>query len=298
MGATESIEIHGHRVVYRRAGSGPLLVLVHGIAESGATFTEVIARLAVDHEVVAIDLLGHGGSAKPRGDYSLGAYASGVRDLLVALDLGPATLVGHSLGGGVAMQFAYQYPERCERLVLVSSGGLGKEVSPWLRALAGPAVEYVLPLVLNPGVLRPLDATSRFLGRLGLRVDPVLAEWWRTYRGLTEAGAARAFLHTLRSVIDVSGQRVSARDRLYLAAEVPTMLVWGSADSVIPVSHAVAAHELIPGSRLEVLDGVGHLLPVEAPDRLAELISDFVATTAPAAVSPERWQELLVTPRA
>lgn len=289
------IDLHGHRVAYRRGGTGPLLVLVHGIAESSSTFLPAMRLLAADHDVLAVDLLGHGASAKPRGDYSLGAYASGVRDLLVALDLPAATVVGHSLGGGVAMQFAYQFPERCQRLVLVASGGLGKEVSPWLRLLAGPAVEYVLPVVLTRRIQGPLDAAGRALGRLGLRTDPVLAEWWSTYRGLTDAHAQRAFLHTVRSVIDVAGQRVSARDRLYLAEEVPTMLVWGERDTVIPVAHARAAHALIPGSRLEVLPGVGHLLPVEAPGRLAELIADFVATTEPAAVSPERWRQLLTS---
>ena len=292
------IEIHGHRVAYRRAGTGPLLVLVHGIAESSSTFATALDLLAEDHEVVAVDLLGHGASAKPRGDYSLGAYASGIRDLLVALDLPAATIVGHSLGGGVAMQFAYQFPERCQRLVLISSGGLGKEVSPCLRALAAPAVEYLLPVALTRHIQGPLDAVARFLGRLGLRSDPVLAECWATYRTLTDGHAQRAFLHTVRSVIDVAGQRVSARDRLYLAQEVPTMLVWGDRDSVIPVEHARIAHELIPGSRLEILPGVGHLLPLEAPDRLAELIADFVATTEPARVTPERWQELLTAVRA
>ena len=291
------IDIHGHRVAYRRAGAGPLLVLIHGIAESSSTFAAAIELLAEDHEVVAVDLLGHGASAKPRGDYSLGAYASGVRDLLVALDLPAGTIVGHSLGGGVAMQFAYQFPERCARLVLVSSGGLGKEVSPWLRALAAPAIEYVLPVVLTRHIQGPLDTVARWLGRLGLRTDPVLAECWATYRTLTDAHAQRAFLHTVRSVIDVAGQRVSARDRLYLAQEVPTMLVWGDRDSVIPVEHARIAHELIPGSRLEILAGVGHLLPLEQPQRLAELISDFVATTEPATVTPERWQELLTARR-
>ncbi|HET9691348.1 MAG TPA: alpha/beta fold hydrolase [Acidimicrobiales bacterium] len=292
--AVRHITIHGHRVAYRQAGAGPVVVLVHGIAESSLTFADVVPALAEHHLVIAVDLLGHGASAKPRGDYSLGAYASGVRDLLSALDHPSATVVGHSLGGGVAMQFAYQFPERCERLVLVSSGGLGKEVSPWLRLLAGPGVDYVLPVVLTRHVHEPLDRAARWLGRLGLRVDPTLAEIWRTYRGLTDAEAQRAFLHTVRSVIDVAGQRVSARDRLYLASEIPTMIVWGDRDAVIPVAHARAAHELIPGSRLEVFEGVGHFLPVEQPARLAALIADFVATTEAGSVTPDRWQRLLV----
>jgi pimeloyl-ACP methyl ester carboxylesterase len=288
-----SVRIHGHQVAYRQAGSGPVILLVHGIAESSTTFARVVPDLARDHLVIAVDLLGHGQSAKPRGDYSLGAYASGIRDLLSALDHRSATVVGHSLGGGVAMQFAYQFPQRCERLVLIASGGLGKEVSPWLRLLAGPGVEYVLPLVLTRHIHGGLDRVGGLFRRLGVRPDPMLAEVWSTYRGLTDAAAQRAFLHTVRSVIDVTGQRVSAQDRLYLAREIPTMIVWGDRDNVIPVAHAHAAHELIPGSRLEILAGVGHFLPVEVPERLAELIRDFTATTDAAAVSETRWQQIL-----
>jgi pimeloyl-ACP methyl ester carboxylesterase len=287
------ISIHGHDVAYRQAGSGPVVVLIHGIAESSATYAAVLPALAEHHLVIAVDLMGHGASAKPRGDYSLGAYASGIRDLLTALDHPSATVVGHSLGGGIAMQFAYQFPERCERLVLISSGGLGKEVSPWLRVLAGPGVEYVVPLVLTRHIHGPLDRVGRWFGRFGVRPDPILAEIWSTYRGLTDAEAQRAFLHTVRSVIDVAGQRVSARDRLYLASEIPTMIVWGDRDTVIPVSHAHAAHQLVPSSRLEIFEGVGHFLPVEAPGRLADLIEDFLATTEARPVAPARWRELL-----
>lgn len=287
------VSIHGHRVAYRQAGAGPVVVLVHGIAESSSTFAGVMPALAEDHLVIAVDLLGHGASAKPRGDYSLGAYASGIRDLLTALDHRSATIVGHSLGGGIAMQFAYQFPDRCERLALIASGGLGKEVSVLLRMLAGPGVEFLLPVVLSRRIHGPLDRVGRWIGSLGIRPDPMLAEVWATYRGLTDAHAQRAFLHTVRSVIDVSGQRVSARDRLYLASEVPTLIVWGDRDTVIPVSHAHIAHQLIPGSRLEIFEGVGHFLPVEAPERLADLLTDFIATTEAASVAPERWQELL-----
>src|ERR671934_1299507 len=128
------IELHGHCVAYRSAGCGPVIVLVHGITSTSATWERVMPALTKRFTVIAPDLLGHGGSAKPRGDYSLGAYASGVRDLLIALGHERATFVGHSLGGGVAMQLAYQFPEHCERLVLVSSGGVGREITPPFRA--------------------------------------------------------------------------------------------------------------------------------------------------------------------
>src|ERR671927_675998 len=149
----EEIRLHGHRVTYRRAGWGPVVVLIHGIAGSSATWGDVIEPLAEHYTVVAPDLLGHGQSAKPRGDYSLGAYASGLRDLLTALGHDKGTIVGHSLGGGVAMQMAYQFPDRCERMVLVSSGGLGREVHFLLRAATLPGSVWIIPMLASDPVL-------------------------------------------------------------------------------------------------------------------------------------------------
>src|SRR5262245_32522685 len=222
-----------------------------------------MSRLADRYTVVAPDLLGHGESAKPRGDYSLGAYASGIRDLLTLLGHERATFIGHSLGGGIAMQMAYQFPERCERLVLVASGGLGTQVSPLLRLISLPGSEWVLPIVLTSRLHGIAASAGRFIGRSGLRGTPLLDEVWASYSRLTDARAQRAFVHTIRSVIDVAGQRVSARDRLYLAAAVPTMIIWGDRDGVIPVTHAHVAHELMPGSRLEIIEGAGHFVPIE-----------------------------------
>src|SRR3954471_20142435 len=132
------IELHGHQVVYRIAGEGPAVVLVHGMVNSSRHWEAVAARLAERYTVIAPDLVGHGDSATPRGDYSLGAHATVIRDLLSALGVERASMVGHSLGGGVAMVFFWQFPERVERLALVSSGGLGPEVSPLLRSIALP----------------------------------------------------------------------------------------------------------------------------------------------------------------
>src|SRR5438270_7625994 len=168
----EEIILHGHSVSYRRAGWGPVVVLIHGITGSSETWGDVIEPLAERYTVVAPDLLGHGASAKPRGDYSLGAYASGVRDLLGALGHDRGTVLGHSLGGGVAMQFAYQFPERTDRLVLVSSGGLGREVHLLLRAAVLPGSEPVLPLLASSRVLNAATVTGGFLARFGLRAGP------------------------------------------------------------------------------------------------------------------------------
>lgn len=249
--------------------------------------------LAERFTVIAPDLLGHGESAKPRGDYSLGAFASGLRDLLVTLGVERATVVGHSLGGGVAMQMAYQFPERCERLVLVNSGGLGKEVHAILRAVSLPGSELVLPFVLAPQVQRVLATIGSLGSKTGFKLGVRGAEIWRSYTGLTETRGRVAFIHTVRSVIDVTGQRVSARDRLYLAQEIPTLIVWGDRDRIIPVSHAYAAHELMPGSTLSIIEGADHFVPFESPKEFLDALLNFIDSTEPAHPDEERFRRLI-----
>jgi pimeloyl-ACP methyl ester carboxylesterase len=288
--AVRTIRLYGHDITYRMAGEGPAVVLIHGMAGSSTTWKGVMPALAKSYTVVAPDLLGHGGSAKPRGDYSLGAYASGVRDLLVAVGVDQATIVGHSLGGGIAMQFAYQFPERAQRLVLVASGGLGKEVNLLLRAVALPGAEYVLPVLLTPQLREVGEAAGGWLGRVGWRPGATLAEVWKSYRTLTSAEGRQAFVHTVRAVIDLAGQRVSARDRLHLAAAMPTLIVWGEQDRVIPVAHAHAAHNLIPGSRLEIHPDAGHFLPVDHASWFVDVLTTFLATTEPAALRQEDFR--------
>ena len=288
------IEIHGRRVGYRGGGSGPVVVLIHGMAGSSATWRYVIPALAEHFTVVAPDLVGHGDSEKPRGDYSLGAFASGVRDLMLALGHERATVVGQSLGGGVAMQFAYQFPERCERLVLVSSGGLGDEVSLLLRVLALPGADYVFPLACNNWIHGAGVTLGGWLANIGLHTGRHLDEVWDSYGSLTDAETRGAFFHTLRSVVDVAGQRVSAADRLYLAAEVPTLIVWGDRDRIIPVEQGRATHEAIPGSRLEIFEGVGHFPQCERPERFCELLVDFMGTTIPSTTSAEQWRDRML----
>ena len=289
-----TVRIHGHEVTYRMSGEGPTIVLIHGIAGSSTTWKGVLPALAERYTVVAPDLLGHGHSAKPRGDYSLGAYASGIRDLLAVLGEERVTVVGHSLGGGVAMQFAYQFPERVERLVLVASGGLGKEVSPLLKAVTLPGAEYVLPALLHRRVREAGEWFGEVPRRLGWRPNDTLSEVWRSYTTLTDRHGQQAFIQTVRSVIDVAGQRVSAHDRLYLAQALPTLIVWGDRDRIIPVGHASLAAEAMPGARLEILEGAGHFLPWRDAERFLLVLEEFLATTEPAYVPEERWRELLV----
>ena len=285
--------LHGHRVAYRCAGSGPVIVLVHGITSTSATWERVMPYLAERFTVIAPDLLGHGESAKPRGDYSLGAYASGVRDILVALGHDRATFVGHSLGGGIAMQLAYQFPERCERLVLVSSGGLGRELSFLLRAAALPGSEVVLPFLASARLMDAGRALGRGLERLGLKAGTDIAEVARGHASLSDRDARAAFVHTLRTMVDPGGQRVNARDRLYLAENVPFLLIWGARDSVIPVEHGYAAHELVKSSRLEVFEEAGHFPQLDEPQRFLAVLGEFMDTTEPAKMVPEQWRELL-----
>ena len=290
----KELSLHGHRITYRTAegtahderpgteNRAPVILLVHGIAGNAAQWDPVIPALAEHFTVIAPDLLGHGQSAKPRGDYSLGAYAVGLRDILLALEYEGATVVGHSLGGGVAMQFAYAYPTMCERLVLVSSGGLGKEVHGLLKAVTWPGAEWVLPLISARQVQAVGSGVSRQFARAGLHARPDVAEMLRSFGSLSDPRARKAFVHTIRAVIDAAGQRVSARDRLYLAQLIPTMIVWGRRDPIIPAAHGEHAHSITPGSRLEIFDGVGHFPQLERPAELARVLLDFTATTEPA----------------
>ena len=293
------ISLHGHCVAYRQHGhelgsDRPVLLLVHGMAGSSRTWKAVLPALGCDHTVIAPDLLGHGKSDKPQQDYSLGGHANVIRDLMVALGIERATVVGHSLGGGVAMQLAYQHPRQCERLVLVASGGLGPEVSWIFRALTVPGAEYLMPLLFPAAARRAGNAIGRGLNRVGLR-SRRFEQQWDTYVSLTEPANRPAFVRTLRSVIDINGQAVSARDRLYLAAGLPTLIVWGRRDSIIPVDHAITAGEALPGSRVEIFERSGHFPHTDDPELFAATLADFVATTAPLRLDEPAWRALLTS---
>ncbi len=277
--ALRHLSLHGHDLAYRLVGEGQTLVLIHGIASDSRTWLEAIRRLSSHYRVLAPDLLGHGASAKPAGDYSLGAHACSLRDLLQALGIHRVTLVGHSLGGGIALQLTYQFPELCERMVLVSSGGLGRDVNPLLRVLSFPGAEFLLPLAFPPLVVRRGEALRKWVHDKGIHA-PGLAEKWSAYASLADEQTRQAFVRELRAVVDRGGQFVSAHDRLYLARR-PTLIVWGDRDSIIPVSHARLAHEAIHGSRLEIFPGAEHFPHAEFPDRFAEVLEDFIESTTP-----------------
>lgn len=276
------VSLFGTQISVVEAGRGPVVLLVHGVAGSRHIWDAVIPQLAERFRVVAPDLTGHGESEKPRGDYSLGAYATCLRDLLELLGYPRATVVGHSLGGGIAMQFAYQFPDRCERLVLVASGGLGPEVTLLLRAATLPGAEWVLPVIAHRRVQDVFMAMGKYWSWLPVRPSPALREVGRAYSSLADAGARGAFVHTLRSVMDLQGQRISAMNRIHLAAYLPTLLVWGARDPFIPVSHAVEAYGRIPNARLEIFERSGHFPQAEEPQRFTRVLTDFIMTTTPA----------------
>ncbi|MCO5974572.1 alpha/beta fold hydrolase [Actinoallomurus soli] len=287
-------DIHGYWRAFRMTGSGPPLLLIHGIGDNSGTWEAVIPRLADRHTVIAPDLLGHGQSAKPRADYAIPAYACGMRDLLGVLDIDRVSVVGHSLGGGIAMQFAYQFPERCERLVLVAPGGIGREVHPLLRAAAAPGAEIGLSLATSaPARTAVRLATPALRLTRGLGLGPDLDYILRRYQGLRTKKARRAFLRGLRAGVDARGQVITMLDRCYLAEGMPILIIWGRDDHVIPVGHATIAHAAMPGSRLEIFGRCGHFPHLDDPGRFVIAVERFLESTEPALHDPARWRRLL-----
>ncbi|MCU1499378.1 MAG: hypothetical protein JWM47_3331 [Acidimicrobiales bacterium] len=291
--STRFVEIHGHQRAYRIAGKGPALLLLHGIGDSSASWVPLMRPLAEHFTVVVPDLLGHGESAKPRADYSVAAYANGMRDLLDVLGIDKATVVGHSLGGGVAAQLAYQHPTRVERLALVSSGGVAKEVSPFLRLASTPVADVFLPLLRLPPARLAAIAGIELLRRSGTDLGRDAEELGRVLDALPDVAARGAFSRTLRSVVDWRGQVVTMLDRSYLTEAVPVLLIWGAHDAVIPVAHAHIAHAAMPGSRLVVFDEAGHFPHHQDPDRFVDLLGAFVAGTDAVRFDRNRWRRLL-----
>jgi pimeloyl-ACP methyl ester carboxylesterase len=265
-------------VAYLDEGQGEVILLLHGMAGSSQTWRSMIRPLSRRYRVVAPDLLGHGHSAKPRSDYSLGAFAVSLRDLLDELGVAQATVVGHSLGGGVAMQFVYQHPDYARRLILIGSGGLGQDVGWTLRLLSAPGAELIMPIIAPPPVLSVGEKVRSLFAKMGIE-SPRGAEIWNAYSSFSDAETRQAFLRTLRSVVDYRGQAVSALNRLNVKADLPTMAIWGDQDAIIPVEHGYAAQKTRPDVRLEVLPGVGHFPQVERPMEVVNLIEDFIAST-------------------
>jgi len=286
--------VHGYRRAYLCVGQGPALLLIHGIGDRHETWRDLIPDLARDHTVIAPDLLGHGRSDKPRADYSVPAFANGMRDLLTVLGIDRATVVGHSLGGGIAMQFAYQFPERTERVVLASSGGVGREVNLLLRLMAAPNTDLLLPLLRVRAIKRIGRAFLRALHKLGTDLGRDAGDLEQVFEALPDPYSQRAFLRTLRTAVDWRGQHVTMLDRCYLTRGMPMQLIWGTRDAIVPFAHAHLAQAAMPGSRLEVFEGAGHYPHHSDPVRFARVLREFIAQTTPIPYDRARWRELLL----
>ncbi|MDX5318633.1 MAG: alpha/beta fold hydrolase, partial [Actinomycetes bacterium] len=282
------LTIHGHKRAFVKAGSGPALLLLHGLGCDHTTWLPVISSLARRYTVIAPDLLGHGRSDKPRADYSVGGYANGMRDLLTVLGIDKATVVGHSFGGGVAMQFAYQYPERTERLVLVAPGGIGRDVTPAIRAITLPGFQLAMGLATMPGLLQATKLGLRSLA--ATRMNPVrdLDEVADIVQHLSDRKARSAITHVVRAVVDWRGQVVTMADRAYLTHAMPMAVIWGADDRVIPARHADLARRIAPEATVEVIRNAGHFPHKDHPQRFAKIVTDFVRSTQPATYSRAR----------
>lgn len=289
--------IHGYKRAFRIAGAGPAILLIHGIGDNSTTWTCIHAQLAQRFTVIAPDLLGHGKSDKPRADYSVAAYANGMRDLLSVLDIERVTIIGHSLGGGVAMQFAYQFPHLVDRLILVGAGGVTKDVNVVFRLASLPMGAEALALLRLPMVLPAVQLAGRLLGLAigSTAIGQDLPNVLRILDDLPEPTASSAFTRTLRAVVDWRGQIVTMLDRCYLTQAIPVLIIWGSRDVVVPVRHARMAHAAMPGSRLEIFEGSGHFPFHDDPARFLDLVQRFIDATEPPEYDQAALRELLRT---
>lgn len=285
--------VDGHRRAFVTGGSGPAVLLLHGIGCDHTTWQRSLELLAQDHTVIAPDFLGHGHSDSPRADYSVGAYADRLRDLLTLLEIPTATVVGHSFGGGVALQFAYQYPALTERLVLVDPGGIGPQIHPLLRAMTLPGAGPALGVWTFPPLLAVTRLAAGVVHHYKVPGSIDLPFALSVLGSIADSRRRAAFLHILRAVIDWRGQQLSILSRAGLLSTTPILLVWGERDSVIPVIQADEFGRVLPHARIHRVAGAGHFPHIDAPQEFSEVLTDFLTTTAPAVFVEQAWRELL-----
>lgn len=281
------VEVNGNTIHYRTGGHGPVLLLLHGLGGCTSTWDPVIDDLARDHRVVAMDLLGHGRSSKPRCDYSLAGHANTVRDFMEALDLRAVTVIGHSYGGGLTMQLAYQYPELVASLVLVGTGGLGREVHPSLRVLTMPLAERATAVAVRAAGWRPVRAAAQRLTPAKAARSVWVNRLTESVEALSQPGGREAFFQTVRGVIDASGQRLTAAQRLFRLGPKPTLAIWGSADSIIPPHHIETLNSIEHG-HAHVLEGAGHFPHFDQPAEFLAVLREFLASHVSAPAIPCR----------
>ena len=283
----EFVDLNGTQVSYRHfLGQGTPVLLVHGVGSSIDTWSEVYSRLTqTGRSVVAVDLFGHGKSGSGNGDYSLGANATMLRDVLNFLDIDQVHLVGHSLGGGVSMQMFYQYPDRITSLTLIASGGLGIEVGMSLRAATLPGSELVIRVISRPEVTSTLKSVVGVLGIFGVRRHGFDDRLIQTLQDLQDEEKLSGFVNTLRSVIGIRGQRVSALNRLALVNPERTLIIWGDRDPMLPPAHGYALHELLPGSRIVIVPNGGHDPHGDSPELVFNELVDHIERAEVASIS-------------
>lgn len=288
----QHVRLHGRDVAYLDIpGDGPEsgipILLVHGIGSNADTWGDIPQRLAMrGFRVVAVDLPGHGESSRGSGDYSLGSLACSLRDLLDHLGIERVHLVGHSLGGGVSLQFMYQFPDRVDLLVLESSGGLGVETFAALRAASLPGSELVIKWAINNRTLRGASWLGERLGRVGITPHALSPRALETVSWLSEPDRRAAFLATLRSVVSHSGQVVSALDKLHLLDGSRVLIVWGDQDPMIPMKHGHDAHAALAGSRLVIFPGAAHEPHLHDPERFTELLVQHISANSASDAAP------------
>lgn len=278
-GKEQIVSLNGTDISYRYlSGIGIPILLVHGVGSSMDTWSELSSRLSESgRSVVLVDLFGHGRSGLGNGDYSLGANATMLRDVLNFLGIDRVHLVGHSLGGGVSMQMYYQFPDRITSLTLIASGGLGTEVGVSLRAATLPGSEFVIRVISRPEVTSTLNHVVGVLGVFGIRRHGFDDRLVQTLRDLNDEERLSGFVNTLRSVIGIAGQRVSALDRLTLVDPERTLIIWGDSDPMLPSSHGYALHELLPGSRIVIVANGGHDPHGDNPELVFEELAAHLA---------------------
>ncbi|SDP39765.1 Pimeloyl-ACP methyl ester carboxylesterase [Nakamurella panacisegetis] len=269
-------------LTFTEAGRGEPVLFIHGLISDHRTWSAQMEALSASHRVIAPDLFGHGEVDDSDGglrqvDFSLGGHAAAIRDLLDGLGLDRVIVVGHSLGGGVALELAYLFPERVRALALVSSGGLGPDLSPALRLATLPGSEFVLPIIASSWIRACGNTAFGLMARLGLPLVTASTEAaWLGMGTFANAANRRAFLATSRSVIDVTGQTVSALPRLAGLAGRPILVVWGGRDRLIPASHAEAVRTALPDSRVEIFPRAGHFPHLDEPERFHLVLADFI----------------------
>jgi pimeloyl-ACP methyl ester carboxylesterase len=275
-----TVLVDGNEIAYLESGApdAPAVLLVHGLlSDSGTWLADLEPLAARGLRPIAVDLIGHGRSAKPPGTYLLDDFAQMLDGFMAALDLDSATVCGHSLGGAIAIHFGYHYPKRVHRLVLVSAGGLGREVNPALRMLSLRGAEALTGAVMGRATVQRVLRSPR-LHRL-CRVTPERLPNLRRIGGtLFRADSRAAFFRSLRGVIGPRGQLGSFIEMEYLGAQLPTLLVWSDKDVIIPVSHAHATHAHLPGSTLVLFEGGGHEPHRRNAAKFADAVASFVLT--------------------